>query len=254
VPFVSTKLGQFRYFDQQLRRPDWSGKRVLDFGGNRGNLLIDSRGAIDPEKYWCIDVGPDALLQGKELFPNANWVYYDRHNFQFNPAGIRDLKIPTLGGEFDLILAYSVFTHTSKAEMIDMVGQLYKMLADRGVLTFTFLDPRWIAFDGDPFPGSNMKWRLQVNKDENREIDVDSMLDKSKDAKWVTLVEDELYLDDQEFQSGPTDEKTYIVLCDPEHMKAIFPSGEILSPAAPERQHCCVIKKNLNPAGSNHPD
>lgn len=248
MSFVSTKLGQFRYFDQQLGRPVWSGKKVLDFGGNDGNLLGESGANIEHDKYWCIDVSREAIVTGKERFPKAHWIFYDRHNLQFNPGGIRGLKIPNTGEEFDFILAYSVFTHTTKVEMIDLVGQLLSFLADRGVLAFTFLDPRWNAFNGDPFPGSNLRWRLEVNKAESPGMNVDSLLDKSRGAKWLTLVNHELYVDDEgenegEQQQNPADPKAYTVFCDPGLMKTIFAEAEILPPAAPERQHCCVIRK-----------
>ena len=245
MSFVSTKLGQFKYFDQQLGRPAWKGKRVLDFGGNRGNFLRDANGSVDQDKYWCIDVSRDALIEGKEDFPNAHWIFYDRYNVQFNPRGVRSLRIPDTGEKFDFILAYSVFTHTSRAETTDMVGQLLAFLTVRGLLVFTFLDPQWQAFNGDPFPGSNLKWRLQVNKEDHPGIDIDLLLKKSEGAKWLTLINHELYFDDEgenEQQQNPID-KTYIVLCDPEHMKSIFPDAEILPPVAPERHHCCVIRR-----------
>lgn len=248
MSFVSTKLGQFKYFDKQLGRPDWKEKRVLDFGGNRGNLLRDSNASIDQDKYWCIDISRDALVEGKEDFPKAHWIFFNRYNVQFNRNGIRDLKIPDTGERFDFILAYSVFTHTSKAETIDMVGQLLGSLTDRGVLAFTFLDPRWKAFNGDPYPGSNLKWRLEINKAEHPSMDIDSLVDKSEGAKWLTLVNHKLAVDDEgEYEGEPqqeqSDNRAYIVFCDPEYMKSIFPEAEILPPAAPERHHCCVIRR-----------
>ena len=246
MSFVSTKLGQFRYFDQQLGRPAWNGKRVLDFGGNRGNFLRDANDSIDQDKYWCIDISRDALIEGNEDFPRSHWIFYDRYNLQFNPKGVRGLRIPDTGQEFDFILAYSVFTHTSKAETIDMVGQLLAFLTVPGVLAFTFLDPQWKAFPGDPFPGSNLKWRLQVNKEEHPSMNVHSLLEKSEGAKWVTLINHEMYVDDEgenERKKNPIDPKTFIVLCDPAHMKTIFPEAEILPPVAPERHHCCVIRR-----------
>ena len=243
MSFVSTRLGQFRYFDQQLGSPAWTGKRVLDFGGNCGSLLRDSNANIDEDKYWCIDVSRDAILNGKERFPKAHWIFYNRHNVEFNAEGIRALKIPNTGEEFDFILAYSVFTHTSKAEMIDMVGQLRTFLTVRGVLAFTFIDPQWTAF-----PGSNLKWRLHVNRTGHPNIDIDSLLDKSEGAKWLTLVDHNLAVDDEgeyegEQRQNPTDDKAYIVFCDPEYMKTIFPEAEIRPPVPPERQHCCVIRR-----------
>ena len=246
MSFVSTKLGQFRYFDQQLGSPDWKGKRILDFGGNCGNLLKDPKSPIDEDKYWCIDVSRDGVSQGQQDFPRGHWIFYDRHNFQFNPTGVRGLKVPDTEQEFDFILAYSVFTHTDKAEMIELVEQLRSILADSGVLAFTFFDARWHAFNGDPFPGSNLEWRLRVNKGANPEMDIESLLDRSTSSKWVTLVDDKLFVDEENGYDpgdGSLAQKAYIVFCDPDYMRTIFPDSEVLPPAAPERHHCCILRK-----------
>src|SRR5690242_240182 len=61
---VCRKLGQFTYFDRQLGHPDWAGKTVLDFGGNQGNLLLDSNGRIRPQEYYGVDVIEDAIEEG----------------------------------------------------------------------------------------------------------------------------------------------------------------------------------------------
>jgi hypothetical protein len=47
-------LGRFAYFDEQLGHPDWRGKRVLDFGGNDGNLCLHPGCPIAEEDYTCI--------------------------------------------------------------------------------------------------------------------------------------------------------------------------------------------------------
>jgi SAM-dependent methyltransferase len=246
MSFVSAKTGQFRYFDHQLGHPDWTSKTVLDFGGNRGNLLGGLNGAIDHDNYWCIDVSRDGIAKGNEAFPRAHWIFYDRYNFEFNPRGIGGLAIPDPGRRFDVILAYSVFTHTSKQEMLDLVGQLRRLLTDRGVLAFTFLDPQWHAFEGDPYPGSNLKWRLQKRKDVKPGLQVDPLLEKGRGAQWLTLInEDELYVDDEDERDHSVhDRRAYITFCNPEHMKAMFADAAILPPVRPERHHCCVIRRS----------
>ena len=102
MSFVSGKMGQFRYFDQQLGHFDWAAKTVLDFGGNSGNLLRDPRTPIDPARYWCIDVSPAGLARGQDTFPQAHWILYDRYNFEFNPCGVKGLPIPDAGQRFEL--------------------------------------------------------------------------------------------------------------------------------------------------------
>ena len=104
MSFVSGKMGQFRYFDQQLGHPDWASKTVLDFGGNSGNLLRDPLASIDPALYWCIDVSPAGIARGQDTFPQAHWIRYDRYNFEFNPRGVKGLEIPDPGQRFDVIL------------------------------------------------------------------------------------------------------------------------------------------------------
>src|SRR5262245_13016846 len=131
------KATQFAYFDEQLDHPDWRGKRVLDFGGNKGNLLLDTACAISHQNYYCLDVIREAIEEGRKSFPEAHWIHYDRYNCSFNPDGVVDLPVPDLGVNFDVILAFSVFTHTTREEMKELVKQLRARLAPGGLLAFT---------------------------------------------------------------------------------------------------------------------
>ncbi len=128
---------------------------VFDFGGNRGNLLRDPSCSIRQQDYYCLDVIRDAIEEGRETFPDAHWIHYDRYNRSFNPEGVVDLPIPDLGVKFDFILAYSVFTHTTLEEMKHLVGQLETFLAPGGKLAFTFIDPHWRPWPGF-FDGNNL--------------------------------------------------------------------------------------------------
>ena len=82
------KTTQFAYFDAQLDHPNWHGKRVLDFGGNKGNLLLDPTCAIRHHDYYCLDVIREAIEEGRKTFPDAHFVHYDRYNCSFNPDGV----------------------------------------------------------------------------------------------------------------------------------------------------------------------
>ena len=122
MSFVSTAPERLGYFDIQLDHPSWEDAKVLDFGGNRGTLL--SSGRIQENNYWCIDVSRDAIEQGRRDYPDAHWIFYDRYNFHFNPGGIAGFPIPLRERMFDYIVAYSVFTHVSKPEMLEHVASL----------------------------------------------------------------------------------------------------------------------------------
>lgn len=223
----AVKATQFTYFDQQLAHPDWSDKSVLDFGGNRGGLLLDPACTIERQNYYCVDVIREAIDEGRRLFPEAHWFHYDRYNCSFNPEGVADLPIPDLGREFDVILAYSVFTHTTLEEMHDLVAQLETELAPGGTLAFTFIDPHW---------GENLKWRI-----ERMNLDT-TILQTIRGANWCSLVNGELFIE----QNGQWSHEiascmTYHVFYTEEFMREQFPYAMIRPPVNGEMQHCCII-------------
>jgi len=227
------KAGQFAYFDAQLDHPNWSGKRVLDFGGNKGNLLLDPACTIRHENYYCLDIIRDAIEEGRKTFPQANWFHYDRFNCSFNPDGVVDQQVPAWGVEFDFILAYSVFTHTSWEETKDLVEQLRARLAPGGRLAFTFIDPHW---------ESNLRWRLTKYNPADR---VEELLKKNRDADWCSLVNGtELYVNSAGlWDQAPENCITYNVYYTEDFLRAQFPGAQIRKPVNGEMQHCCEVSQ-----------
>jgi hypothetical protein len=252
LAFLSTKTGQFTYFSLQLGEGDWRGKYVLDFGGNIGNMLRDPNSTIDHERYWCIDVVRESIDSGRETFPNAHWVHYDRHCFFFNPHGVARLKLPEVPQSFDYIVAYSVFTNTSRTDMLDLVAQLEGCLGDRGALAFTFIDPHYFSWP-DRYDGNNLRWRLEreilleTEKGNALEIDVRQLCERARDASWFVLVNGEdLYLETEDTKNyEPERQRTYHTFYSVDYMKSLFPQATILPPANDEMQHSCVIGKSL---------
>lgn len=226
----AVKATQFGYFDQQLEFPEWEGKSLLDFGGNRGSILLDPDCLIRPLAYYCIDVIKEAIDEGASRFPEAHFVHYDRYNCSFNPDGVRDLPIPDLGRDFDFILAYSVFTHTTFEEMKALVAQLETRLAGGGTMAFTFIDPNW---------NENLKWRIERANPNAR---LPSLLDAN--ARWCSLVNGELFIENNGQWSNETDScMTYHVFYTEDFMREQFPRAIIRPPVRGEMQHCCVIHK-----------
>lgn len=219
------KATQFAYFDAQLGHPDWRSKRVLDFGGNKGNLLLDPACTIRHQDYYCLDVISEAIEEGRRMFPDAHFIHYDRYNCSFNPDGVRDLPVPDLGVEFDFILAYSVFTHTTFEEMKDLIAQLRQ----RGrTLAFTFIDPHW---------NGNLRWRLEQHNSQER---VATLL--SREMQWCSLVNGaELYVNSSGDWDSQTDCMTYNIYYTEEFMRAQFPHATIKKPVNNEMQHCCEL-------------
>ncbi len=243
-PFLSRKTDQFSYFAQQLGNGDWRGRKVLDFGGNIGNILRDPRSTIEPSNYWCLDVVPEAVEAGRARWPEAHWQFYDRQCFFFNPAGKPHVAIPDLGTRFDYIIAYSVFTNTSRGDMVDLVGQLTAMLAPGGALAFSFIDPRHNSWPRR-FHGDNFRWRLERERGEVTSPRAREILDRARSGSWSVLVNgDDLYVETDEIRDYPPDaQRTHHVFYTTDLMRELFPGAEIRMPVNDEMQHCCVIRK-----------
>jgi SAM-dependent methyltransferase len=255
MTFISQRVGQFTYFDMVLASPGWRGRRVLDFGGNVGNLLTNGS-EIEPRNYWCIDVSRDAIAEGRARHPDAHFVFYDRYSWAFNPTGVRDLPVVDPGVRFDVIVAYSVFTHTSRAEMLDILAQLRPLLAPRGVIAFTFIDPDYRQAEnaGDAargyFDGTNLQWRLEKTRRLNPGADIESMARRAATANWITLVDEAMLFteDDDAADTDSASKRSYLTFCRPGYMQSILPDARVVAPpraAYPppiwwEMHHCVV--------------
>jgi SAM-dependent methyltransferase len=235
---VSTRQTQFGYFDQALGNPVWKGRKILDFGGNVGTFLGSAGNSIEHQDYWCLDLNRDVVEQGRRKYPTAHFLHYNRYSSQYNPNGIRYLPIPDGGVKFDIILAFSVFTHIDRSEMVELVGSLRSMLAPGGLLAFTFDDPRYDRSLSDPErpPGSPVLWNLESRGNQ----------DVAERAQWYILINDDLYVEPgDEFchqtRAGSPLE-SYCSFFTVEYITSLFPGAKVFPPVSPEWQYCCVLK------------
>lgn len=93
----------------------------LDWGGNQGNLLSFDNFPIERSNYTCVDVDEDALNMGAIVYPEANFIHYNRFNKVYNQSGNPDEAFPTIDTNQDIIFAFSVFTHTDFDEFKETV-------------------------------------------------------------------------------------------------------------------------------------
>ena len=239
MSFITQNDGQFPYFDEQLGKPQWRGKKVLDFGGNIGNILHHLNSTIDREHYWCIDVSRDAIEAGRRAAPGAHFVFYDRYNPEFNPGGIENLPLPPTETSFDFILALSVFTHTIKTEMIEFVCELRRLLNHGGRLAFTFFDPHYTPADSNT---CNLKYYCEQRLDPISIPHVSDLVESTQDLSWCALTAGELRINSDGPVGSDNHENEYLVFYTVPYLKTIFPEAHILDPVPPfARQHCCVF-------------
>lgn len=214
---------------------------MLDFGGNIGNILRDPDSTIEERRYTCIDVVRESVAKGEAAFPEAEWCFYDRYCFYFNPTGVPRLPLPDLGRQFDFILAYSVFSNTDRIDMLQLVDQLRGSLRDGGALAFTYIDPASRALPG--YDGNNFEWRLAREGNDLRTRASRDMVARAVASDWCMLVNGtDLYVETDELPHYD-EQRSCHVFYDSHYLQSLFPNATICPPVNGEMQHCCVIRK-----------
>ncbi len=100
-------------------------------------MLRDPKSTIDPARYHCLDVVQDAIELAEGIFLGAHGNHYKRFNFAYNRFGKVSEPFPKIEQKFDVILAFSVFTHMTESEMLQTLQKdLLPRLAPRGHCLF----------------------------------------------------------------------------------------------------------------------
>ena len=140
---------------------NFDNKSILDFWGNFGTLdhgfgnILEYKDdirwtghlMIDPKDYTCIDVDKNAMDRGREKYPDAEWIYYNRYNPMYNPNGQKNL-LPKVNKKYDLIYSYGVFAHTTYEELLEFIDFFKTILTENGQIWLS------IPCHGDPI----IKW------------------------------------------------------------------------------------------------
>lgn len=138
---ITDRLDTWRFFD--LLGYDLSGKDILDFGCNRGDLLSSCGGRIDPPRLVGVDCMQDALDSAAADHPTATWIKTNRSNPYYNPNGAStydDLTAPLTGKTFDFILVYAMFAHMSMMDLAEAIDFLVPYLRSGGKLVASYCD------------------------------------------------------------------------------------------------------------------
>lgn len=119
---------------------------VLDFGCNQGNFLASAYrnskqpARFAPRNYIGLDLNLNAVNIAKEKYPlTANNIHhYNKFHRSYNPSGIPGLLASNyVNRPVDLIVAYSVFTHTTINETRATLNDLRTLLKPDGSIVFS---------------------------------------------------------------------------------------------------------------------
>ena len=115
------------------------GKRVLDFGCGVGHILREAVAANPEGEYWgCDNHAPSVEWLRREVGDQAH-VFL---NHDWPP-------LPTPAEHFDVVFAFSVFTHLTDSWSAWLL-ELHRVLADDGVLVATVLGPGQTRYASEP--------------------------------------------------------------------------------------------------------
>lgn len=147
-------------FDNPSRAPVFSGMpdgaydNVFDFGSGCGRLArqMMQQSAV-PLKYRGIDLHEGMVRWCQENLTPANPDFTFAHHNVFNPGFNPDPSLPRFAplpiedGAVTLMIAWSVFTHTTQRQTEHYVREAARVLNDRGILVST-----WFLFEKRNFP------------------------------------------------------------------------------------------------------
>jgi SAM-dependent methyltransferase len=137
MPKINYFLDSWRYFTF-FNKGKLHGT-VLDYGSNYGRFLESSNNMFPQENYTGVDVDIEALESGKNQFPNARFIHYDKYNVMYNRSGQKNIW-PDLNDQFDNIISYSVLTHTTIDDTLDTIKWLYDRLKPGKKMFLTWLE------------------------------------------------------------------------------------------------------------------
>lgn len=132
---IFRRTNTFALFEQCV--DDYENKTILDFGGNRGNLIATSNGKILPENYTCLDISKESLELCEQENPGVKTIYWNRYDQSYNPDGNREEPFPELK-KYDIVFANSVFTHH---KLQDALVYITNIMNYCDYLVFTYIDP-----------------------------------------------------------------------------------------------------------------
>lgn len=122
---MSHAIAVARQIDEHARDTE-AGLDILDFGCGTGRLLRPLTRYRPRDRYWGAEVNPAALDWLAEALPFARYL-------PLEPTP----PCPAEAASFDVVYAWSIFTHFSESAHKAWLAELYRILRPGGVLIVT---------------------------------------------------------------------------------------------------------------------
>jgi len=108
-----------------LLREDLTGKSILDYGFNNGNL-IKSMPDID-YTYTGIELQESFVNRMSKEYPNHTFLHLNKFHPSYNPTGT-DIKLTDIVNErYDIAVAWNVFTHCTMENTKECLDEILEV-------------------------------------------------------------------------------------------------------------------------------
>jgi ubiquinone/menaquinone biosynthesis C-methylase UbiE len=136
-------------------RPLGAETRILDFGVSWGRIIRFFLKDTDAANLHGVDVNDEYLAAARDSGCQATLQ-------KITPLG----TLPYSDESFDLVYAYSVFTHLPENDQDHWLAEIRRVTKPGGILVATVEPPRFIEFfkDVDPDDETRHPWHRQMSK------------------------------------------------------------------------------------------
>jgi SAM-dependent methyltransferase len=136
APVTYNLMRRFNYDGCNI---NWATSRVLDFGCNVGNYINWASHIVPQENYVGLDINEKFINLARIIHPGYQFVHCNKWHQSYNPSGIKNLSIRnSVEGEFDVVIANSVFSHATVEQIRAEIADIYSVLKPGGILLTTF--------------------------------------------------------------------------------------------------------------------
>jgi SAM-dependent methyltransferase len=134
----------------------------LDFGSGAGRLAVGIAEAFGQiALYRGVDVQRELIDWASANLggPRFEFVHVDAANERYNPDGGGFVPIPADDADFDIVYAYSVFSHMRGADVRTYLGEFARILRPSGTAYLTaFVEDGVPAESVNPFGYRRLFW------------------------------------------------------------------------------------------------
>src|SRR6056300_1625146 len=124
------------YLYEYCLKENLSGKHVLDYGFNNGNLLRSIPSDVN-FTYTGVEVQEDFVTSMSAEYPEHNFIHFNKYHHSYNTSGDRDLELSNVVSDtYDVIFAWNVFTHSTYEYTKECIEEMKGVLNSNGKIVF----------------------------------------------------------------------------------------------------------------------